>query len=420
LKDVIQNIQVFRKYFSAEITIKDVEDYFKIYNENYIDFENHFYSVLINSNDEIFDEVLKLLFQLNINVKLWGSYFSQDLSIYNFFKELSKDHENSTQLNDLINLIVKRKWYGLGELLQSLAIAALFISPILAAILYPAFLFMYDFLFKTANFLPILGIIISFSTLIVNIFLNHLNDRRHSFKIYRDDIFLVVSSVLGIAAKITLIIAKSVLAPIAAFLFIAAALVDTLKELFYLLELRKNYLKKPDFGENNQAIIHQQYARHEYDYLKQRNALIINLIAALTLTALVITCSFFPVGIILTISTCASIACVYLLKTLFLTLNENSISHNLQTELKYIGERYETTEFNEDSYNQLRESLHIDNDFVPQIETQKQTDVVRSGHYQTVRSGPQFFKSSLTLTQKQRTTVKKDMDDTQETSYKFG
>lgn len=385
------------------MTIEELEQYFQIYNEDYISFEHDFNSILINSNDAIIDEVIELLTQLNINFKLWGSYFNQDLTLYNFFIELAKDHENSTQLNQLIDLIVKRKWYGLGELLQSLAIALLFISPVLAALLYPAVSFMWDFLFKTANFLPILGIVVSITSLVFNIYLNHLSDRRPSYKIYRDDIFLGISSALGIAAKTLLIIAKGILAPIAAFLFVAAAIVDTIKELFYLLELRKNYLEKPDFEENDQAIIHQQYARHEYDYLKQRNTLIVNLIAALTLTALVITCSFFPVGIVLTLSTCASIVCVYMLKKLFLYLNENSIANQLQSELKDIGERYKTPELSDDSYNQLRESI---SDIAPQKEPQHQTDRIKTHiihhQYQNVhvsQSGHGFYhKTSLTLT----------------------
>ncbi len=365
MKSVVQNLEVFKSYFKGEITIDDVEIYFNVYTESYINFENDFYSVLIDSSDEIREEVIQLLLTLNINISSWGTYLSQDLSVYNFLKELAKEHEYSTQLNQLIDLIAKRKWLGLGELLQSLAIAAIFILPVLAALLYPLASLLFEFLIKTANVIPILGILVSGITLGFNIYMNHLNDRRPSFKIYRDDIFLAISSTLSIAGKITLIVAKSMLASFAAFLFVAAAVVDTIKELFYLMELRKNYLNKPEPAENDQAIKYQQYARHEYDYIKQRNALIINLVSAMALTALVITCCFFPVGIILTLSACASIAAVYLLKKLCLYINENSIATQLQTELKKISDQYKTKEVDE---GVLRASLRLNQGYNPQME----------------------------------------------------
>lgn len=199
---------------------------------------------------------------------------------------------------------------------------------------------------KLRNILPILGILFSFTNLCFNIYLNHLCDRRQKTKIYRDDVFLVASSVINILGKIALV-AKTMFAPYAAFFFIAATLIDTLKELFFLLELRQKYLKQPAFAENDPAIVHQQYARHEYDYIKQRNALIINFISAFSLTALVITCSFFPVGLVLTLSTCASIASVYLLKLLFLTINESIIASKLQAELKVIGDTYKSEPISE-------------------------------------------------------------------------
>lgn len=404
MHSIVNNLRVFKEFFAGKITIKDVSKHLKIYNQNFIDFEKDFYTISINSNSTISDEIIGILIQLNIDFNFWGGYFSQNLSLYQFLKELAKDHELSLQLNLLIDLIEKRKRHGLVTFAKKTAIAALIVLPVLIGLLYPVIHSIITFLLETANFVPAFSIVLSFPILLFNLYLNHLSDRRPSFKIYRDDIFLIASSVLNSAAKIILIVAKSVFASFASLLFIAAALIETTKELFYLLELRKNYLNKPIVAENDLAIIRQQYTRYEYDYLKQRNTLVINLVAALCLTVLVITCSFFPVGFILTLSTCISIASVFLLKHMFLTINERIMSTKLQAELKEIGEHSEKMTVTASSLSRFKESLQIENsvfnsseEAVLYLDKTDGSKEITNRQLQPGRSNYSFFNKTLHL-----------------------
>lgn len=147
-----------------------------------------------------------------------------------------------------------------------------------------------------------------------------LNDRRPIEKIYRDDAFIVLTNSLNIAAKAVLMAAKYTFVPLAAFFFIASAVIEVLKELFYLLELHQTQTPEllPEDKHNfaSLTLYHQQLARLNYDFIKQRNAFIINIAAALTLAASVTACAFLPPGFILTLATCSVVAIVFCIKNL--------------------------------------------------------------------------------------------------------
>lgn len=357
---IIENIRTFKLFISGAITITELESYFECYNERYIEFEKDFYTTFINSNEEIRAEICSLLSQFNIPPRLMGKYFAQDLTVYQFFKQLVIDDEHSVQKNLITDYIVNQKWQGIWELIQHFAIAAIFVLPAFGVMLYPAFSFLYEFLIKTANLLPILGIVFTSISLIFNIYINHLYDHRPTFKIYRDDVFLLIGSAFSIAAKVTLIVAQSTLASFAAVLFIASALVDIVKEIFYLFELRRHFKNIPELSEvDHPAIYFQQHARHNYDYIKQRNALIINLIAALAITGSVIGCTFLPIGLLLTLCTCISVSVVYIIKKIALTYNEECIAEQLQTELKHISEQHQQDIPLEDLEKSVREDIAI-------------------------------------------------------------
>lgn len=333
------------EYFNGNITIIDVEEHLKPYDDKFIEFERDFYFTAINSDEELSNNMTQLLLLLNVDPSLWANYIYRDLNIYSFLLALTIDHEESLQLNELIDLIAKinRKQYY--DIIIQTAQMMVIPTIITASLLFPFYHHIYTYIILTANILPIFGIIISLIALGVNIYLNHLNITRPMYKIYREDIFHVINCLLNVTAKTLLVIGKYAFAMVASFLFVFAQLVEAGKELFYLLELRQKFLLKKeeaerkDYAMYNPTIIQQQICRREQDYLKQRNVFIINLFAAIALAAALIGFCFMPAGLALTLSTCATIAGVYLIKKIAIKLNHDIISNQLSNELKEIAQK---------------------------------------------------------------------------------
>ena len=363
MRSITKNLRSFKDYFAGTIEIEDLHHLFQSYPYQSTEFEKDFYSTPINSSAEIMDAAIDLLLELNVNFSLWQEYFAQNLSLYSFLKEVARDHEYSVQLNQLVDLIIQKKLEDKIELAKSLTIGLALLFPVLMVALYnSAYQAVFHFLFDNANILPILGIGFSVIALVCMVYLNHLQDRRPRFKIFRDDFFLVSSSFFNTTGKVILVISSSNCAFLSAISFISATLIDSAREFWCLLELNKHYFKNPLLENNELEAIRQQHTRSEYDYIKQRNTLAINLTTALSLTALVIICSFLPDGVMLTFATCSSIASVYLVKMLALTLNKKIIDMQLQAELKKIHQSCEQHQINEEMLTRLKKTIHSAND----------------------------------------------------------
>ncbi|KTC68363.1 hypothetical protein Lbir_2965 [Legionella birminghamensis] len=364
MQTIVDNLTIFSKFITASCDLEDVEKHLKAYDNNFLAFERDFYVTPIDSNDECIDAAIKLLQNLNISFKLWSSYFAQNLTVYEFLKKIVRDHELSIQLNTLIDTIEKRKRYN------NILFALKFLVPfcvlllILAGIFYAQLEEIVRFLIFTAGLLPVFGIIVSIFTIIFQVIFTHLlNDRRPIEKIYRDDAFIVLTNSLNIAAKAVLMAAKYTFVPLAAFFFIASAVIEVLKELFYLLELHQTQTPEllPEDKHNfaSLTLYHQQLARLNYDFIKQRNAFIINIAAALTLAASVTACAFLPPGFILTLATCSVVAIVFCIKKLALYINDIMVARKLQQELKSLAEEFSSEEVESPAeIDKLKESIH--------------------------------------------------------------
>lgn len=358
MKSIIDNIQIFKDYFTGKLSIDEVEQYLEAYNFQPEDFEKDLQNTPINADERTINAIVDLLLQLNINFTLWPAYFQQELSLYALLKEIAKDHEHSIQLNQLLDLLLKKRLEAFFALAINIGLFTLTILPLIAySILQWQWLF--HFLFDTANILPILGVFFSIGLLATNLYLNHLNDRRPAYKIYRDDAFILTNSLLNITGKIVLILTPFTYPIAASVLFLLATVIELIKESWYLYELDFDYQQK-EFLDNTQSIIlHQQFARIEHDYYKQRNKLIINLLGAILLLGVLIACHFVPFGLTLTLLTTASIGIIYLIKLAALKINDHISNDNLQSELKAISELHDKVMVDKGTVNQFVQSIQV-------------------------------------------------------------
>lgn len=329
----VEHIELFSAYLAGKITFDELNEYIQAYQYAPLDFEQEFFLNSIEDDKDAKEKANKLLLLLNIDFDLWWSNHTRKMCLFAFLKELIKEHEHSIQLNQLLFLLIKQYF---AEFLSNLKYATIVVgifAPVVLISIYYQFQGLFHYLFDTANILPILGTVFSVLSLFAYLYWNHLNDFRPYYKILRDDFFMLATGLLNITGKLVLVFSPMVFAPLSAVFFIIASVIDVAKELWYLLELNKNYRDQAPFPDNDLLVIHQQQIRNEYDYLKQRNTLIINLTSAALLSTLLITCSFFPLGLALTLSTSITIACVYLFKLIALKINEHYMSTNLQSEL---------------------------------------------------------------------------------------
>ncbi|MCE3044208.1 hypothetical protein [Legionella sp. 16cNR16C] len=362
MQAIEDNLKIFTRFIAADCDLEDVETHFKKYDNNFLSFERDFYVTPIDSTDECVDAAIELLQSLHIDFKLWPSYFAQNLSTYEFLKKIVRDHELSIQLNNLIDAIEKRKRYNNILFALKILVPICLVLIIMAGIFHSQLEEIIRFLLFSAGLLPVFGIIVSIFSIIFQVIFSHLNDRRPIEKIYRDDAFIVLNNTLNIVAKTILMAAKYTFVPLAAFFFIAAAVIEVLKELFYLLELHHTQTLElsPEEKHNfaSLTLYHQQGARLNYDFIKQRNAFIINIVAALTLAISVTACAFLPAGFVLTLATCSVVSIVFCIKKLALYINDIMVSNTLQQELKSIADTYATDEKSEAKIDELKESIY--------------------------------------------------------------
>lgn len=334
------NIQLFEKYLSGEIEINLLENYLNLYQDKSSKFEMDFYLTVINSNQKISQEVLHLLFFLNVEAKLAAKFLSKKISFYQLLKELVKENDASIQLHQLLNILEEKKRKSVNDLTLGFKGFSWIIALLMGIYLYINLEFVLELLYSSIYTMPLMGIFFSCTSVLISIFLNHLDARQSAIKCFRDDCFLLLNNSLTITGKLLLILGNSCLIFSPTYFFIAAACCDTIKELFYLVDLQEEHVQNPLFPSNSLINIHQQYARYVYDYQKQRNKFIINLIASVCITTLVIAGFVIPAGFALSLAITGLIILTDILKKVFIRINEQKMASYLQSELKEIKSCY--------------------------------------------------------------------------------
>jgi hypothetical protein len=230
----------------------------------------------------------------------------------------------------------------MGNLWYSLFLISI-VSLLALTLLFPLFIqseiiTLISQIFTAVLFIPALRIIYNAGCALYSFYASIVDTHIRLSDRLRNNIFEISGAAIKIAASclVFVVVATS---PIVSILIITATALSVLKEavgfIQLLVERRKKYLE-----ESNDPLMREQHlARLDNTFRKTRNDLIMNIVAAVLLTAIVAVWTFVPGGIPLIASAITAMAVIYITKMVFRFFNEK----NKKKELLETFETLETT-----------------------------------------------------------------------------
>lgn len=359
MHSLLLSLDHFDLYIRGEKS-KFLKKRMKYYNYRSEILARDFHRLKISSSPEVKNRIHSILLNLNIPRKKWKN-FDPNLSVYDFLLQLARD--GHSQVNYLLDLIEEKS--RLSKLGLALSGGVVF-SLIIYLLTQPAFRFIIEIvqsLLSSVFTIPVGGLVYSLGLSAYYFWRIYNNKRETSFNHWRDSIFQLLTSALNLSGHLVLIISAAVASPVIGGLYVAAASVAVIKEAFCVVQEYFQYLMSPPINESDHLNVHRAYARHVYGFKKRRNALGIDLTAALLLVAITALWCFLPGGIPATIAAYTAIGVVYLIRFALLKWNEERLREQLQDQLAelegiYTNDSKEWANENEIEISPQREFIH--------------------------------------------------------------
>jgi hypothetical protein len=302
--------------------------HFSYYENKMSEFDRDFNHTKIN-NQEIKAIVKVILTTLGIPAHQHGRYLNSPLSVRDFFVELNEHtKKENLKLNNFIILQNQQNRLKWNKIILGSAIGLAIFE-----ITYPFIksLITIQELLAAALFVPVVGIGITAIIAIYSGYKNIFDKHTSLSQRFKDNFFLLADIALKLAAY-SLLIAATTATPVAAALFVVAECFNVIKEIVNLVQAH--------FQNNNNAMLssmdvlsRQQYkARQQFDFVKQRNSIIINLLAATLCVGIIAIWCFFPPSLFLTIGALAAVAVVAVIKAQIQKCNEANVKTRLNRE----------------------------------------------------------------------------------------
>ncbi len=337
---MVLSLQHFDLYLRGNSS-KSLKKYMKFYAERPEIFERDFHRLRISSSWETKECISAILNNLNIPKTDWNK-FSPRLTIYEFLLQLAR--EGHPQVHYIIEVIEERKRFSTLELVLGSGIILTFIMYLLTQ---PALQFIINTavsFFSSIISFPILGFLYNCG-LFAYFFYDYYYDRKkNDFNRFRDYAFLILSTAATLAAYIVLIATAATMSPVIASLYVTAAAIDFLREVFCLAQEFFQYVNSPPINENDYLSVHRDFARRVFGFEKRRNALAISFVAGLVIVGITALWCFLPGGMAATIFALSAIGIIYLIKIMLVKRNEVVLREHLQEQLYILETNYGNTE----------------------------------------------------------------------------
>ena len=294
----------------------------------------------VSANADVIRLTQELLKNLNIPEDEWGIYKS-DLTIYDFLIKLSQ--QGYSQVDYILHLIDKKnRRFNKLDIALSGGLALLLLGQILsipnvASLLITAA----QGLLESMIGIPIIALIFTCGATIYELYQTYGNKKKTIQQHLHDNLFLSLESLTKIIGQSFLIAAGGTMSPAIAILFVFAALVDASKELSNLFQYYNQYKNSPPISENDNLSVHKAYARRVFGFQQHRNALVINLLAAVAVVGIMAVWCFIPGVLYVTIAALAALALAYAVRTALLKVNELILREHLQNQLAELDGKYD-------------------------------------------------------------------------------
>ncbi|WP_156812410.1 hypothetical protein [Legionella tunisiensis] len=155
---------------------------------------------------------------------------------------------------------------------------------------------------------------------------------------FRDNGFLLANTFYNLSAYA--LWAATEMSPTVGSLFVAASIVNVMKDLFCMAQYWVEHETLPPIYDSNNLSIHQTYARREYQYLQNKNAVAIDISVSVALAGVMAAWCFLPGGLCLTVTAVVTNIALAAIKYHLHKNNEANIRVQLQEELDHIKTLY--------------------------------------------------------------------------------
>lgn len=307
--------------------------YLRCYDDRPTELKRDFYKTKMDAPE--LQEVLELLLQsLHIPASQWRRYRRSDWTVSDFLAKLTRDGYD--QAGYFLKQIEKKKSFRKLDLMMGGMLVAAMTVGILSI---PAMSNLLDVLtgfLGSSSGIPILGMAFSGIGLLVGGFNNQFNKKKTFFNRMRDHAFSLIHAGFTFAAYALWLGSAPALPFAGACLFVAAAAVNVVKEVFCLAQAYIKHRNRVIDPEEDPVIAASIEARYRSNFIKHRNAAIINLATALVLTGIIAAWSFAPAGMAVTLGAFAAILVVCIVKQIMLKHNERKARESLQEKISAI------------------------------------------------------------------------------------
>ncbi|WP_419420379.1 hypothetical protein ACNVED_03500 [Legionella sp. D16C41] len=335
MKTIVNNLKAINEYIKGGDS-EALKNELSYYDQRLNELKINFREVIITEDGEVIEQITILLANLNIPKAQWPNYIKKK-NIYQLLEQLNQrgfiQIAYIQQLIDEKLQISRVKLFAAGTGVATVLLSSLFIPELIMVRLA-----LQSFILSIFS-LPVLGLIGKVFSTAYFLYDNYADQKKTLIKRLEDNGFVLAGFVVNLTAYILWIIAASPMTPLVASLFVLASLLNVAKEIISLshFAIKYKYYREPIPTEAN-VDLYRSYVRNEYSYLKQRNAVFINLMAAILLVGIMASWSFVPSGIIVTICAFTALAIVALVRKYSLNKNEKVIGKQLQAQLAHLNE----------------------------------------------------------------------------------
>lgn len=357
LHSLILSLNEFESYIKGNSS-RSLKKFMKSYDKRRPLLDRNFKHTKI-TNPAIIEHIKSILVSLNIPENQWDKYFLSNLTVYSFMQKLSR--EGYIQATYIVELIDKKTAIKTENIILFGLVALAVIGSFL---LTPGVITLLQVILACAFTIPIASLVFSLITTAYYTYLNVVDHKRPVFNRVRDIFFDFAKSAFTIIGYGILFSSSAVMSPLVAGFFVLSSVLDVVKEVFCLIQETAQYKINKPLCDKDELNNERAYIRHRIAYRTHRNALIINLAAAVLFVGIMAVSSFIPGIFMLSIALTVSLVAVHVVKYIALRINEEVMRERLQKQLRMAENRHLQSEVPEtSSVNDLSDSFTEDNSF---------------------------------------------------------
>ena len=330
MQSLIDTLKSFNTVIMSKNPQNVLRDCMSYYYNNMAQFQHDFYTATIDSTDEIKACVQDILTNLNIPKLQWGRYLDSCLTVHDFLVELDGLTKNE-KIREFIKLIDTQAELEREKIIFAGLTALLFLDISAVLLVASRGVTAFQELIAAAVFIPVVGVVYTAAVAIYSLYKNLSDKKIPWFDRFRDNFFLLANAALNFAAYGVLITAATTATPVTAVLFVLAAVVSVIQEVTSIVQMVIQDKTKATIVEPTDLDAQQKQARHELDYIKRRNSVLINIFTAVASASIVAAWCFVPGGIFVAVGAVVAIGVVYLAKSWAQKHNEAAIKARLQS-----------------------------------------------------------------------------------------